>query len=326
MKNLELTAIYDREKFRFANADGDVLISLLITQDEKTISAKGPDLADGFCNGEAYRFFGAWTKYVNKRTGEEEKQFFYKTCVKCAPFGRHGVVKYLQRAPGIGCSIAKRLWDVFGSDAVSQLRELGKSEEARCLVDRIQGLSVETAKSASAYLQREFALEACVIDLMDLLDGQGLPKKAVQKCLEEWGNQAAAFIRKNPYLLMRFRGIGFKRCDQLYMSLRLPPGRLRRQALCGWYGVAQEHQQDGSTWVERDVAVGSIRRNIGGADIRVYDAILLALRGRILNAKWTQGRNGSLSWDGTHGWLADSRKAKDEQELACLIADAMTEG
>ena len=42
-------------------------------------SAVGPDLADGFSNGEAYRFFGGWTTYTNKRTGQEERQFFYKT-------------------------------------------------------------------------------------------------------------------------------------------------------------------------------------------------------------------------------------------------------
>lgn len=317
----EITATIIDERFRFGEGDEPTVILDATGAAEGTAAPCRFALKGKAENGDpakhmTYRFYGRWTNYTNQRTGDTERQFHFKTFVKATPLGRAGVIKYLTAAPGIGPSIARQLWEKFESNAVKILRE--QPDVAAAAVER---LSLAVAETAAAYLHKEKSLEDCTIATIDLLEGRGFPKSVAKKAISEFGNRAADIIRQNPYLLMRFRGCGFKRADALYLDLGLPPAKLKRQALCAWHHLARN--TEGHTWHYQQVVDVGLKQSIGGAEVRVGKAVQLATRAGLLCAMWTDGVNGEPSIDGDCQWLAEGRKARNEWRLAEYVREAM---
>lgn len=262
----------------------------------KQVKVKAECEPTDFVRGLDYRFYGRWVNH--EKYG---RQFFAKTFIRTAPHGRAGTIRYLQQAPHIGRASALQLWDKFAGDAVRIVREDPEVASAA-----IGGqFNLERAAEASAYFVQEQAIEATTIDLMDLLDGRGFPKSTGKKCVAEWGNTAAELIRRNPYLLMRFKGCGFLRCDQLYLDLGGDPAKLKRQALCAWHAIAKD--TSGNTWFEPGHVERGLRDRIGGTTVRAVDAVRLAVRGKLL-ATYRDGA-GKL-------WFAQAGKAGNEQVIA----------
>lgn len=325
----EISAIFLRERIRF-----DEESVVVECQPTNGTAALFPENGNGIHNAPhqftiklkaeadeltprlTYRFYGHWTTYKNKRTGDEERQFDCKTFVRSQPHGRAGVIAYLLQAGkgnGIGPARATSIWDKFGSDSIRILRE-----SPDVILAAMPQLTEEQATAASEWLKEEQDLEGCSIELMELLTGRGVPKDTARKAIKEWGNKAAELIKRDPYRLMSFRGVGFRRCDALYLHLGLPPARLRRQALCGWYAIASD--TDGHTWYPVQVAMLGIRKQIGGTELQPERAIEMATRlGRL-----AIDRNGALAIRESDGmqWVAEGRKAWCESRLAELIVDS----
>jgi exodeoxyribonuclease V alpha subunit len=333
----EITAVFVRERVRFANADGDVVVGDLqlvnghgeTFTDGLPISVKVRAEVDELQQRGTYRWYGQWTLYKNKRNGQQEHQFDARTFVRAAPHGRAGVIAYLKAAGkgnGIGQARATSLWEKFGSDAVRILRD-----EPEVAAAAVTGLSEDQAKACSEQLKEDQALEGCTIDLIDLLDGRGFPKDTARRAVREWGNRAADVIKRDPYSLMSFRGCGFKRTDQLWMDLGNPPARLRRQALCAWYTVAADTA--GHTWYPVEFAVQGLAGQVPQADIRPVAAIKLAKRiGRLsldrngaLATMRTDAASGSIIDAGGRLWVSEGRKAWCEDKLAELVVNSLSE-
>src|SRR3970040_2251043 len=119
----EITATYLSERHRFAGIAGDTIIgdAVIGTNGEaQPIVVKGVvSDDDGLQSHQAYRFYGTWQAYKNKRTGVNENQFCFRTFVCSTPHSRAGVIGYLEKAPGIGRTLAGRLYGKFGSSAVT---------------------------------------------------------------------------------------------------------------------------------------------------------------------------------------------------------------
>jgi hypothetical protein len=321
----ELTAMVTFERHRFGQAEPFTVVLEAAAVDgggdsgEDFIVLKGQTDDGGPQVYLTYRFYGLWSEYQNQRTGQVERQFKFHTFVSAAPHGRAGIIKYLSFAPNIGNVFATTLWDKFKGDAVKILREKPHVASAAC-----HRLSPAAAEEAAEWLVREQALEDCSIELVDLLEGHGFPKSTVKQAVKLWGNRAAQIIRQNPMLMMRrLRGCGFKRCDALYLELGHPPARLKRQSLCAWYHVACN--TSGDTWNYIKVVEIGLSGAIAGADVRFEQALELALRSGMLAAVRTEGVDSPLDWDGSTLWVADGRKARNENRLAGYIVEALEE-
>lgn len=254
--------------------------------------------------GMTYRFYGRYTEHP-----KWGRQFHFQTFTIAAPHGKRGVISYLQHAPGVGKVIADALWATFGTDAVAKLRET--PHECAAAIPR---LSTEAAAGAAKFLAEHQALENCSIDLVELFAARGFPKRLVKEATKAWGNEAAEFIRRNPYLLMRFRGVGFLRCDALYLDLGLPPARLERQAYAAWYALASD--TEGHTWHPVNAGVKGINQRIAGAATDPPAALKLAKRDGVIATHRDEA--GAL-------WLADGKKGRQEEACAEYIAAAMEE-
>ena len=316
VKLTELVLVYRREKIRWDQTAileceevvGETPEAGLEVLDPSEATLAGPRGVivktdcppDELVPGLSYRFYGSWSNH--ERHG---RQFLAKTYVRVQPHGRAGVIRYLTTTcagNGVGQQTAIKLWDKFGGDAVRILRE--QPEVAAAAVG-MPHFTDEKAAASSIILREESALEAVHIDLIDLLGGRGFPRDTAKKAVGEWGNRAAELIRRNPYLLMRFRGCGYLRTDQLYLDQGGRPAALKRQALAAWYAIARD--SDGNTWHRPETVEMGIRARVASAEVEPVPAMILAKRGKLLSVI----RNG----DG-RPWLAERRKADNERTVA----------
>jgi exodeoxyribonuclease V alpha subunit len=327
---IEITAIFDRERLRFENADGDAIIGearIIGDESSSILTIKGKAERGELQQHLSYRFYGHWTEYHNKRTGKLEKQFAFKTFVASQPHGRAGVITYLKKAGegnNIGQATATQIWEKFGPDSVRILREAPE-----VVASAIKRLSLDECVAASKWLKEKQDLEDCTIELASLFDGRGFPKSLPGAVVKTFGNKAASLIKRDPYQLMHFRGCGFKRCDNLYLELGLDPARLRRQAFCAWHTVASN--SDGHTWFPAQFAADGVRAMVGGTEAKPARAIKLATRICKLN-KDTHGAlgvireaGGAVVESGTNVFVAEGRKAWCEAKVAEIVAERMAD-
>lgn len=303
----EIVLTFQRERIRFGDADGPstAIIECSISAEpsaQGTFIVNGPAIVKVECEpadfvvGLPYRFYGRWVTH-----DKYGKQFDARTFVRVQPHNRIGVIRYLQQAPHIGQKTATTFWEKFNGEAVRILRE--QPDVAAAAVGG-QFSEIKAAEAAE-YLKREAALEATTIDLMDLLAGRGFPRSTGKRVVTEWGNKAAEIIRRSPFALMRFRGCGFLRCDQLYLDMGGDPARLKRQALCAWYSIARD--TSGHTWHQPTTVERGLAERIAGARVQSVPAVRLAKRGKLL-ATYRNGDNKL--------WLAEAKKAANEAKVA----------
>jgi hypothetical protein len=258
----------------------------------------GTDPAGDLVPRTTFRFLGRWTRHA-----QHGEQFAFSTFARHTPHDEAGVVRYLQEvAPHVGQVTARKLWEMYGSDAVSVLRTRAAEVAAAGLMPAAH------AEEAAAALEALAGLEATRIDLWSLFDGRGFPRSLIQACITRWGSRAPERIRRDPFVLMvaGLPGCGFLRTDAFYLALGHNPARLKRQALCCWHALREFGDRGGDTWFPVERVSQDLRRKLGDA-ARPVDAVRLGLRARWL-ARY-RDRDGQL-------WLAEARKAANERRLA----------
>lgn len=329
----EIEAVYHGETFRWGETivgqvelcNGSRLPNL-----DPWISIKGEADDDELEPRRRYRFYGRFSNYTNRRTGITEKQFHFQTFVVAQSHDERGVVEYLVSAGqglGIGRATAKRAFERFGPDAIRLIRD-----DPSILHKISNRITSHDAEILSARLQACKATEDATIELTGLLAGRGLPKTTARNAIKLWGNLAAQVIRRDPYKLMRLRGVGFKRADSLWLEFGLPPHRIKRQVMAAWHELASN--SDGHTWFPAEVAVQAIKQNIGSARAMPARAIKCGIRlGQVSPHHY--GAMAKMRTDGDHGpiiesggklWLAEASDAWAESSLAEMLTDAIQEG
>ena len=340
-RTVEIIGRYEGERMRFANDDGSSVVigSLRASHHSKeilssagldpdgSITIKGED-DDTLEPSNTYRFIGTFSNYFNRRLGRDEKQFHFRTFVSHVPHDADGMIRYLVengKGNGIGPSKAKKLVDHFGVDSV--LVECRSNPD---LVSKICNIDPEFAGRFAAKLEARKATENAKIELDNLLSGRNFPRSLPGRLIKEWGNKAADVVRTEPYRLMQFRGVGFKLADRLYMELGHDPRSLLRQSLFLWYTMARDNS--GHSWFPADTKVRELQKSIGGAEVDYRSAIKL---GRELGkidvdyygaiATLRTDRDHHLRENGELLWLAEGKVASQEEELATMISEALTE-
>lgn len=279
---------------------GDVALFRCEAADGKPFTVKLKCDEDELVPGLTFAFYGRFVTHF--RYG---RQFAAQSCCKILPHDERGVVAYLRQAPGVGPTVASKLWKLFASAAVETLRE--NPEEAAKHVN-VASFTAARAKQAAAYLEQEKGIESATIDLMAVLSGKGMPRDTLKRCLRQWGNRAAEIVRKNPYVLMRFPGCGFTRADELYLERGGDPARLKRQALCAWNACNRD--SSGSTWFDVPFVQRELQERIGSAPVRAIDAAKLAKRAGLLSVYRQEGKT----------WLTARARAEAEATVAERVA------
>lgn len=269
-----------------------------------TIVIKGEAAEGAFTYGLEYRLFGKW--FQHHLYGD---QFHYESFVIDKPATRDAVIAYLKQCRGFGSVRAGMLFDTYGESCIDVL-----IQQPERVASEIRGLKLENAKEAAELLSKTEHIRKAKLELIGVLNGKGFPKKTVESLLRDYSSEAAESVRRNPYLLMRYRGCGFLKTDKLYIELGHDPKRLKRQSLCAWHAIAKV--SEGDTWFPKSQAVRAIRENVAGTESRIDRAITLSLKADMLRVR--EGEMGTQ-------WIAESKKAMHEERVARLIITACAE-
>lgn len=237
----ELTAVFQQERWR--SPDSNWAIGIV----RGGMAVVGSSEPGELIPGVEYKFLGE--RKSHPRYGP---QFEYKAFVQQQPHGKQGVVAFLCRyAQGIGTRRANDIFDKYRHDAISVL----KTDPARVAAE-VSGVTLKMAQEIAEKLKQGEKLQATRIDLLEILDGSGLPvEKTIDKALKKWGIAAADKIRRDPFILLQYRFplIGFDKADHLYKRMGLPLTAIRRQIMACWYCVHRD--MSGSTWLsEQEIA------------------------------------------------------------------------
>lgn len=317
----EIQATFAKENLRFAGEELDTIIGTASNHAER-FTIKGPVDGHELQRDQRFSFYGRWAKYTNKRTGKTERQFHFKTFVPLKPIGRAGVIAYLIKAGQgrrIGPVTAAKIWESYGEDSVEVVRTSPEtiSEEFRVRIDYCE--------SVAAWMKTNAKKEQITIRLVELLDGRGFPQTLPSLALKKWGNKSVDVIKKNPFVLMEFRGVGFLTCDSLYLSLGLRPNRLRRQAYAAWYSITSD--TTGNTWFHSKQIIKAIRSLIGSGS-RPAAALKLAKRIGEMDGYQKGGlvfrreENGAIVDSGGELFVAGKKPAENESVISKRVSIA----
>jgi len=268
-----------------------------------------PDSENILLSNRTYRFYGKVTTYTDKRTREVKHQFTFQTFVKIQPHGQVGIMRYLMDLPHIGRTTAAALWDKFQGQAVRILRE---SPEVAAVAVALPHFTEVKAKEAADKARVQQAMEACTIDLLDLLTGRGFPKSTAQSLVRRFGNRAARVVKNDPWKLRGLPGCGFIKTDKLAMDLGLDPDRLKRQALAALHVL---ESNKANTWMSVADVLAGMMELITGAVIKAGRALKCAKLAGLIVVK--KDRNGVK-------WVAERRRASQEQHIARKVIEMLS--
>lgn len=289
------------------------------------LTVKGEASVDEVQCRQSYRFYGQFGEYRG-RNGQITKDFAFRTFVPARSHDREGVIAYLEqigKGLGMGRATAARCWEAFGSDAVKTIRE-----EPRLLV-RFGRFTDDQIESIGYSLAAQAKLEDATIELTNLFAGRSIPKATARKAIRAWGNRAAEIIKRDPYRLIKFRGIGFKLADQLWVEFGLRKDRLRRQAMAVWHSLATD--SNGHAWFPVEHAESYLNDTIRGARVDALRAVKMATRinrmmpGHYGSVAAIRLDGGAIVDQGGRIFLAEGGKARSECNLADYVVEAANE-
>ena len=325
---IEINAKFLGERFRFENKSGDVIIADCEVETNvnggQCVTLKGPAEQGELMADRVYTFYGRWATYT-RANGDIEKQFAFQTFVEHPPAGRAGVVGYLLQAGQgnrFGPATVNKIWNRFGEDSIRITREEPET------INRLFRVRMDYCQAVSEWLEDKKKLEQITVQLTGLFSGKGFPRSIIKQILQRWGNSAINRIKKDPYALMTFSGVGFAICDKLYLSLGLRIDRLRRQAYATWFGIYSD--SSGHTWFPVQFANAALCKTVGsGADLK--RALKMAKKIHKLgetrhgSLAFSREENGAVVESGGTLWIAEGKKALNEKRIAKLISEASEE-
>jgi len=161
--------------------------------------------------GDEYRFTGTWV--VHPKFGRQLK---FSDAELILPVGKSGVARYLsQITAGIGVKKAEKIVAALGENALEQIREnpeaLNHPDLAFLTDTQKEEITADLTKNS---VQAELAALIC---------GPGIGMGTVMRIMKEFGQDAVAKIKENPYALCsEVYGIGFKTADQIALKTGIP--------------------------------------------------------------------------------------------------------
>ena len=243
----------------YESQDSLYKVCKLITDDEElTIVGSFPHLEDGL----SYEFIGDFRS--NLKYGE---QFFVESYSRSNSISKEGLIEYLssEKFVGIGLKTATNIVDVLGCDAITKILN-----DKACL-DEVKGLNETKRKIIYEVLKENEAIDKTFVDLYSF----GLSSKMVLKLYERYGANAANLIKENPYRLIDdVDGFGFKKCDNLAITLGFLPNDPKRIKAAIIYTINFICYQEGFTYITHEQLLNSTMSLLNISNIELIDKII----------------------------------------------------
>jgi exodeoxyribonuclease V alpha subunit len=194
------------------------------------------------------------------------RQFNFRSFQLRRASGKYGVIAFLQSSPGIGPVTAERIWDKFGEDSITELANDAKSALGQ--IEMFRAFAPHKIEEIQDFMSAADAMSLYGIPLVSLFGNIGFPKDLHKQVIERIRNDPVGKVSKNPFILLRFPGVGYFKCDQLRQKLKLPTNMPERRI------AAINHffktKNNGNVWIlDRDVVAG-IRNLLQEKDVEWF--------------------------------------------------------
>lgn len=167
-----------------------------------------------------YEFHGKWSTHPKYGL-----QFLFDSYSSSAPSDPNAVAAYLrEQCKWIGPQVSKAISNAYGDNAL----EICKTNPER-VAEEIKGITLERANEIQSKLCEIEKDEKTQIALKELFLGIPIQKRSIKHICEEWGSDAPAAIKADPYILPdAITGIGFPIADLVGQKLGIKPDDNRR--------------------------------------------------------------------------------------------------
>ena len=252
---VELTAVFQKERHVFQDGTPQRCIIGEASQKDgactNTITIKGECQPKDLLPNVEYRFAGQWK--THPKYGE---QFAFSSFTEPEPITKEAIIGYLTTCPNVGMVRAEKIYDALGHGCIAQI----KADPS--VLRKIKGLNDEQQQAVTDFLCAKEAKEKSTLEIQSLLKGLGFPKRIYAWLDLDYGTAAASVIRANPFVMTKYRGVGFELADKVYEKLGLPPAGILRQWNYLVYLLTSD--TNGSTWTTWAKAFSQMKDKFGG--------------------------------------------------------------
>lgn len=225
-------------KVHFSNEESLFAIALFSSDEhDSAFSIKGTIPA--IVAGEELQIEGEWKNETRFGWG-----FHVSRYERILPSTSEGLASYLGSGmvKGVGPGFAQKIVKHFGDETLSIL-----NDHPERLIE-VKGLGKERAASiASTWTQHQDANDALL-----LLQQEGISPAIARRLYKQFGRDAAAIIRSNPYRAsIEVHGIGFEKADQMARKFgieRESPERIK----AGFHHLLLKASGEGHTYIIRE--------------------------------------------------------------------------
>ena len=284
--NATLTSI------RFQDRDTGFIIGTF--RGEKEFAALGSIVGPEI--GLEYKLYGEWSN--DPKWGRQYKFSNYETI---APKSTDGIFRYLVKvAKWVGPKIGQALIDQYKEETLDIIR-IDPERVAR----QIRGITPERAAEMQAKIIENQAIEATLVELENLIGGQGLKQSLPTELLAKYGSNAVAIVKENPYRLTEIKYVGFGAADHVALTkFGIKPASVRRQQAACVHTLEGLVFGEGHIWIEVKTLTQAVMDLIGCDPAQGLEKLV---------------SNGAVIVDG--GMVALKRMAKDEELIAEKIRE-----
>lgn len=251
----------------YKSEDSLYKIARIISNNEEVIiTGSFMDLEEGL----EYEFVGEYVDHPKYGV-----QFKIESYTKTNSFTKEGLIAYFSsdKFHGIGTRLATNIVEILGEDCIEQILE---DPDSLDVIPKLQPAKKDVIISV---LKDNYATEAVYVKLF----GFGLTPKMIHRLMEVYGLEAAIRVEKNPYsLLYDVEGFGFKKSDNLAMSIGFKENDFLRLKEAVRYTLNTVCYQQGYTFLTKDQLVNSAHLLLGSNPIISLEELVQALDDLVL--------------------------------------------
>ncbi len=219
------------------------------------------------------------------------RQFAFTRLVAKAPTTLPGIVRRLERYPGLGVDKAEKIVAKFGLDTLTIL-----DKQPRRLLE-VEGVGPKTLEKLLAFHE---ARNGPVVEVENQLIELDLPTYLAQAIVDRYQDRALQVMRERPYRLAReVRGIGFLTADKIARALGVDLESDDRVD-AGLLYTLEQAEQDGHCALPEPVLVQQAVRILELPADKIADGVARLVAGDDLVRDERPGQSGALCYPRRH--------------------------
>lgn len=140
-----------------------------------------------------------------RKNGSDTYTLRVTSCCKILPSDEDAIIVYLRSLSGVGKSLARKIYDMFGTQVFSVM------ENDPASLSRVDGISEKKAKRVALAHKETKSMR----ELIQYMSPYHVNEKRLANLYRMFGPNVVSQIKRNPYCITGMAGIGFQTAEQI---------------------------------------------------------------------------------------------------------------